>query len=179
MNTNELKILLTAIRSAYPRYNLFIDTNSMKIWYRFLEKYDYQACSDALEQHILTSSYPPSIADIVKNATCSNTKTWSEAWGDVVRSISLYGSSREAEALKSLNKVTRETVKAIGYRDICMSDNPDVVRGQFRSAYEQIQQRQNLNDKLPKELRDRINQRQIKRDGKELSLNDNSNHNQS
>lgn len=177
MNASELKVLLTAIRSAYPRYNLFIDKNSVKVWNKLLEKYDYQTCSDALEQHILTNSYPPSIADIVRNASQGvGLKTWSEAWNDVLKSIRHYGSSRESEALKSLDAVTRETAKSIGYRDICMSENIDIIRGQFRSAYEQIQQRQSLNDRLPKELQGRISQRQLERKG--LQLNDNSNHSQ-
>ncbi len=142
MTKKDFKVIADVIKAAYPRYKLFADENSMSVWYEMLKNISYKECSDALKQHMLTSPYPPSIADITKNATQgSGLKTWSEAWNDVLRSIRHYGSSREREALNSLDNVTRQAAQSIGYRDICMSENPDVVRGQFRSAYEQIQER--------------------------------------
>ncbi len=182
MTKKDFKVIADAIKAAYPRYKLFADENSMSVWYEMLKNISYKECSDALKQHMLTSPYPPSIADITKNATQgSGLKTWSEAWNDVLRSIRHYGSSREREALNSLDKVTRQAAQSIGYRDICMSENPDVIRGQFRSAYEQIQERQSLNDRLPKELRDRISRRKLseeKGEG-ELKLSDNGDNSQS
>ena len=78
MELNELKVLLSAMKAAYPRYKLFADKSSVAIWYKMLKNYDYETCSDALKQHMLTSPYPPSIADIVKNVEQgSGLKTWS------------------------------------------------------------------------------------------------------
>lgn len=153
MTKKDFKVIADAIKAAYPRYKLFADENSMSVWYEMLKDLEYAACSDALKMHLQSSVYPPTIADIRRNATAAATpQKWADAWKEVLHSITRFGSYREGEALRSLSPLTRRVVQGIGYRNICMSENPDVVRGQFRSAYEQLASEAEENSRLQKSL---------------------------
>lgn len=161
MTREEFKRLADAMKAAYPRYNLFGDKNSLSVWYEMLKDIDYPICSDALKQHLQSSVYPPTIADLRNNSTAISVPAWSEAWSEVMRSITMYGSYREAEAMRSLSPLTRKAVRGIGYKSICMSENPDVVRGQFRSAYEAFAKEAAADAKLQRSLIERRNQQRI------------------
>lgn len=79
-----------------------------------------------------------------------------DAWTEVLKAIRNFGSYKETEALESLNPMTRKAVMAIGYRDLCLSENIDVIRGQFRMAYEALEKRETMNAKTPQSLKDII-----------------------
>jgi hypothetical protein len=76
-----------------------------------------------------------------------------DAWAEVLRAIRNFGSYKEPEALASLNPLTRKAVEAIGYRDLCLSENIDVIRGQFRMAYEALEKRETMDAKTPQSLK--------------------------
>jgi hypothetical protein len=48
----------------------------------------------------------------------------------------MYGIYRPQEALDSMAADVAAVVKAMGWEEICLSDRPDVVRGQFLKMYE-------------------------------------------
>jgi len=79
-----------------------------------------------------------------------------DAWAEVLRAIRNFGSYRETEALESLNPLTRKAVNAIRYKDLCLSENIDVIRGQFRMAYETLEKRETMDAKTPQALKDVI-----------------------
>jgi hypothetical protein len=79
-----------------------------------------------------------------------------DAWAEVLRAIRNFGSYREPEALASLNPLIRKAVEAIGYRDLCLSENIDVIRGQFRMAYEALEKRETMDAKTPQSLKEII-----------------------
>ena len=76
-----------------------------------------------------------------------------DAWAEVLKSIRNFGIYRESEALASLNPLTRKAVEAIGFKDICLSENIDVIRGQFRMAYEALEKRETTDAKTPQSLK--------------------------
>jgi hypothetical protein len=49
-------------------------------------------------------------------------------------------------------------VKYIGWREICLSEEPGVVRGQFLKMYEQLQERERKEALLPESLKNEIGQ---------------------
>lgn len=53
---------------------------------------------------------------------------------------------REAEAMASLNPITAETVKCLGYQALCASENPEGDRIAFREIHSRYtaRERQNL-----------------------------------
>lgn len=76
-----------------------------------------------------------------------------DAWIEVLKAVRYFGSYRETEALESLSPLTRKAVSAIGYKDLCLSENIDVVRGQFRMAYEALERRETSDAKTPQSLK--------------------------
>ena len=76
-----------------------------------------------------------------------------DAWAEVTKSIRNLGIYREPEALASLSPLTRKAVEAIGFKDICLSENIDVIRGQFRMAYEALEKREITDAKTPQSLK--------------------------
>jgi hypothetical protein len=85
-----------------------------------------------------------------------------DAWAEVLKAIRNFGSYREVEALESLNPMTKKAVMAIGYKDLCLSENIDVIRGQFRMAYEALEKREITDAKTPQSLKQIIETMQDK-----------------
>ena len=48
---------------------------------------------------------------------------------------------RGDEAISTMDELTAETVRRIGWQQICDSENPDTLRAQFRQVYESLSRR--------------------------------------
>jgi hypothetical protein len=79
-----------------------------------------------------------------------------DAYAEVLRAIRNFGSYRETEALASLKPMTQKAVRAIGWKDLCLSEEPDVIRGQFRMAYEALEKRESMDLRTPQSLKEII-----------------------
>jgi uncharacterized coiled-coil DUF342 family protein len=116
----------------------------------------YQVAEDALIRVLATAKFFPTIAEI-REAAVINTQprleTAGEAYEKVLKAIRWYGSYREQEALESLEPMIRKATKAIGWKPLCLSEEPDVVRGQWRKAYEALEKRETTEAKVPEYLK--------------------------
>ncbi len=124
-----------------------------------LQDIPYNVAEVTLNKWVATNKWSPSIADIREQATSltqGEAKEWGDAWQDVLRAISRYGSYREDEALESLDDTTRQVVKRLGFRNICYSEEIQVDRANFRMIYEQQLQRDKHNAQLPPTLKELI-----------------------
>ena len=92
-------------------------------------------------------------------ATVSNgdKPLWSDGWEEVLRAIKMFGSYRETEALQSMTETTRQAVKRMGFRNICLSENIMAERANFRTIFEQVADRKHKNDQLSTNLVQLIN----------------------
>ena len=140
LEPKEFAQIASAIRTYYPREKILPNDEAMELWYEALKDLDYQSVSKALHRWIATERWSPSIADI-RSMVSKETETeadheWSDAWGEVERAIRNHGYYREQAALDSMSPVTRLCVKAIGWKNICLSEEIGVERGHFRSMYE-------------------------------------------
>lgn len=79
--------------------------------------------------------------------------TAGEAYEKVLRAIRGYGSYRETEAIASLDQLTQKAVQAIGWKSLCLSEEPDTIRAQFRMAYEAIAKRETTEARVPEQLK--------------------------
>ena len=79
-----------------------------------------------------------------------------DAYADVLKAIRYFGSYKETEALQSLTPLTRKAAESIGWKGLCLSEEPDVIRGQFRMAYEALEKRETVDAKTPQKLKDVI-----------------------
>jgi hypothetical protein len=82
--------------------------------------------------------------------------TAGEAYEHVLQAIHKFGSYREQDALNYLDDLTQKAVKAVGWKSLCLSEQPDTVRAQFRKAYEAMQSRAETEAKVPQKLKELI-----------------------
>jgi len=103
-----------------------------------------------------TKNFPPTIADL--RQICFNTvvdiKDYGAAWESVMKAIRFYGSYRETEALESLDELTRECVKRLGFKEICLSENVVADRANFRQIYENLEKRKRVDNQVPIAIKD-------------------------
>jgi len=158
MTKTETVKLLAIANAAFP--NMQISEATASLWNDMLGDLNFQVALAALKKLIYESPYPPTIADIWRKAveitSPASQVTAVEAWGEVLRAIKLYGYYKPIEALNSLSPLTRKVVQQIGWQEICMSEEPDVIRGQFRMMYEQMADRQKQDLLIPDQLKKQI-----------------------
>lgn len=176
MKTSEVVKLYAALTIAYPRLP---EANELiiEMWDEALKDIDYQTAEVAVKKIILTNTYPPSIAEVraaITSIIYPGTLTAAEAWGEVEKAMRYYGYYREREAIESMSELTARTVKFIGWSNICLCEEPAVVRGQFMKMYEQVVHRKHSEDLLPpmlkkeiKKISEKFNNLRLLQSGKE------------
>lgn len=153
MTKGEVAKLLVVLAASYPRFE--VDDVKVQVWYEMLGDLDYAVASMVVKKIIMQNTFPPAIAEVRKAVTeLMNPEqvTSSEAWGEVTRAIRNYGYYREEEALASMSPITAQLVRYMGWREICMSEDIGVIRGQFLRMYEQIATREQEKHLLPSEM---------------------------
>lgn len=134
-------------------------------WAEMLQDIPFDHAKAAVKASVATSPFPPSIAEIRDYATRLNGPrrlTAEEAWGIASECIRTYGtktvpkagfadqkyefvrfgepvrvrpSGLEYEAKRHCPEDVWALLQRMGWKDICESENPDVVRGQFMRAW--------------------------------------------
>ena len=156
MNKQEFAVFASALRTYYPKEKLLPNEQAIQLWFNQLQDIPYQVAEVTLNKWVATNKWSPSIADIREQATGltqGEAKDWGEAWREVLNAVHRYGSYQQTEAMESLDEITRQAVKRVGYMSICMSENISTERANFRMIYEQLQQRHKQDAQLPQRLK--------------------------
>lgn len=159
MTKDEFRVLAKGLKAVYTQPNFLPDAEAIQIWYELLKDLDYATANIAIQKHMVSSKYPPTIADIREQATevsYGKAPLWSDGWEQVLRAMRLYGSYRLQEALDSMDDITRKAVERLGFKELCMSENIAVDRANFRMAFEQLANREYETKKLPLSLQNSI-----------------------
>lgn len=159
MNKREFALFVSALRTYYPREKLLPNEQAIELWFNQLQDIPYELAEITLNKWVATNKWSPSIADIREQATTityGEVKDWGEAWREVLKAINDYGSYRELEALESMDERTRRVVDRLGFRNICLSENIDHDRANFRMIYEQLVERDKQDAQLPPRLKELI-----------------------
>ena len=179
MTYDEFKILAKGMKAVYTQPTFLPDADAFNIWYQLLQDIDYKVANIAIQKHMMTSKFPPTIADIREQAatvTSGERPLWSDGWEQVLIAIRKYGMYAIPEAMESFDEITRQTVKRLGFKELCMSENPMQDRANFRMIYEQIAERKEKAQQLPASLTnliDEIQRKGIEHDeSKRLSTSD-------
>ena len=140
-----------ALKTYYPKENLLPNQQAAELWYKQI--------SDILNKWVALNKWSPTIADIREQAaglTQKPIKDWGDAWDDVRMAVRLYGSYQQKEAMESLDELTKECVKRVGYINICMSENIATERANFRMIYNELAKRKKEDSQIPERLRKTI-----------------------
>ena len=141
--------MVAALQTAYPTKGFLDSKEAISLWYQMLQDIPMQQVNDAAKRYIMEEHFPPTIADIRKRCFTQQAAAlpdWEQGWGEVMNAIHRYGYMREAEALASLNPITAEVVKCMGFQALCQSENAEGDRIAFREIHSRYtaRERQNL-----------------------------------
>lgn len=157
MNQKETAKLLAVLAAAYTKFE--VDETKMRVWHEMLGDMDYEVVSVAAKKCILEKTFAPSIAEIrqeVVKIMNPNRLSGAEAWGEVEYTMKKYGATASVDGTSYkdvLSPLVLRTVRYMGWRDMCMSDNINVVRGQFLKLYEQLYSQETEELLLPENIR--------------------------
>jgi hypothetical protein len=151
MNPRET-IKLMAILAAEYGDKFQITEARTDLWVEMLADLPYPVAETAVYKILSSSPFPPTISDIRKKALPDEVDA-AEAWGEVIKAVRYHGIYGEKEAMESLTPRTRKVVTWMGWREICMSEEVGVTRGQFLKMYGQVQERDKQDALLPEGLK--------------------------
>lgn len=161
MDKPEFQVFASALRTYYSKENLLPNAQAMELWFRQLQDIPYPVAEATLNKWVATNKWSPSIAEIRELATeiqYGKLPDWGEGWEQVNKAIRRFGYYSPKEALESLDPITREVVKRLGFTNLCLSENPAADRANFRQCFEIVAKRNHENNVLPLPLQETIKQ---------------------
>ena len=174
MDKREFASFAMAIRTYYPKEQILPNEAAMELWYREVQDIPADVATVALRKWVSTNKWSPTIADIRElsaNIQYGDAMTWGESWERAVAAIRKYGSYNQKAAMESLDPLTRKVVQNLGYRELCISENPMQDRANFRMVFETYQKREEQNRQIATPLLEVISNLQLKGiDGKPLQI---------
>lgn len=132
----QVRGLLRAISGAYPMFELTDDRVS--IYVKLLADLDAEALIAATQQHIATSKFPPTVAELREGCTALTRPAlpaWADAWDEVltaIRAVGGYGTPAFSHPL------IEQTVAGMGgWKVMCGMEIGETAtwRAQFRDVY--------------------------------------------
>lgn len=169
MTVKEFAKLADAIKTYFPRDNMLPTDTAMELWYDMLKDMDYKDAYIGLKNHVATSRFAPTIADIRNGAVITQPEQLNEmeAWALVAKALRNGG----YHSLEEYEKLPSAVQKAVGtheqLRNWAMDENfnEEVAKSNFLRAYRiEIKREQEL-VKMPndiKELVESVNQNSYK-----------------
>lgn len=155
MTRDEFKTLAKGMKAVYTKPEFLPDRGAFEVWFSLLEDLSYEAANMAIQKHMATNKFPPTIADIRENAASvmrGDVPDWSDGWEQVLRLIRKYGSYNQTAAMNEMDDLTRQTVERLGFLELCMSEKISVDRANFRDIYTQLAERKQKAAQLPPAL---------------------------
>jgi len=156
MNRKEIINLLGIATANFPTLQQKEMKPTAILWEKSLADMSYDVAEKALIKVLSTSKFFPTIAEIREAAaqiTQPRTLDAMEAWGLIVQAIRKYGMYRQKEGLESLPEEVRNMANRFTWRELCLNENPDTMRAQFRMAWETQSKRTNELKAIPQEIR--------------------------
>lgn len=117
----------------------------LNMWYKALQHFDDEQFIEVTKKIMLNEIFAPNLATLAKY--CSEIVAPlvddTEGWGLVIKAVNAYGYMRPEEAMNSLPHTVRKAVEYMGgFKLICESEEPDVIRGQFNKCMAAVNQRE-------------------------------------
>lgn len=160
MNKAEIVKLFALISALYPREAAFAKATREMVnaWAMMLEDVPFDTAQTGLQAHVATSPFPPSVAEIKGWAVKLSERyiDASEAWGIARKTISKWGVHARQKARENTPPEVWTIMDRMGYEDMCMSEAPDVIRGQFTRLWDARIKRQQEADRLPPAVKDAV-----------------------
>lgn len=154
--------MLSAIYTSYRipsdpaevRYNI-------EVLHSILSDIDFRVAQTAVRKYAVqnVSSFAPSAGEIRRLANeilFGSLQTPAQAWETVLRAVRTYGYARGGMALDSMDALTGRVVHAMGYAELCRSENQTADRAHFIKLYETERELEGAGHILPESVREAI-----------------------
>ena len=140
MTREIFKSFAAIVRENYPREQVLTNSTQIEIWYELLADIPDELGMKSLKEWISNNKWAPHVSDIreyAAKAMQGPVMDWGSAWATVETAIRRHGQYNEADALASLDEVTRECVTNLGFKSICISeaDKLEFIKSQFKDLY--------------------------------------------
>ena len=159
MNRQEFAIWVAALQTYFPKYNLLPTPEAKVLWYQELKDMTADAATAVLRKWVATEKWPPSIAEIRAGASDmvnGPAPSWGDGWQEVRKAFAHCGTHEIEKVKKIVSPATFQAIQRIGWWDMCMSENPEALRAQFRQVYEVIIQRERQDQLIAPSTRELI-----------------------
>lgn len=164
----EITTLIGGLAAAYP--SVALSTQALKVYVNALLDISPELLAAAVNQLLAQSKFFPSVAEIRQmclslTSTVGRLPTGMEAWGEVLKQIretGYYGQPYFENALIA------KAVQAIGWQNLCSSENQVADRAHFAKVYDAMVIRAELDAKWLPASREMIRQVDEAREVKEL-----------
>ena len=142
----EIEILrvIKILGDVYPTYQL--SSSAIEVYIRLLADIPGSVLEQSALDHISRSTFFPSIAEL-RSAAFSIIEASHpipngyEAWSEVQAEIQRVGHCNQPQFD---NPITSKVIEQLGWRTLCLSDNPVADRAHFVQAYQALAERERI-----------------------------------
>ncbi len=137
MTELEAKKIVSVLLGAFPAARFTDDT--VAIYKRMLADLDYPTANTAVEHLLASAKFLPSIAEIREAAISlrvGDRRQGAEGWRDFLDAVGAVGSHRPAPTFD--DSVVGQCVDALGWRELCLSENQVADRARFIELYDRL-----------------------------------------
>lgn len=144
----QIKTFTSCISLLQANYEkMTTNTELLNLWYTALKHYPDEQFIEATKKIMLNEKFAPKLDTLAEYCSeiAAPTLTDTEGWGLVVKAVNQYGYMRAEEAMQSLPPTVRKAVEHMGgFKLICASEEPDVIRGQFNKCMSAVNQQERM-----------------------------------
>lgn len=135
MTREETAQVLAVLGAAFPSATITADT--AEVYHQALEDVNYRSAAAVLPEVIRTADWFPTVAAI-RRAVAEHVGALSpsalDAWAEVIAEARRVGNYDSPEFS---HDAIAQTVRAIGWANVCMSEMPDTIRAHFLRLYDE------------------------------------------
>lgn len=171
MTKDQFKILVKAMKAVYTNPGFIPDNDAFDVWYSMLKDLDYALASRAVQMHMQTEEYPPTVSGIRKQSmkitgNTENDLNETEAWSLVLKSIRRSTYYSEEEFLKLPEIIQRSVGSPRQLREWAMLEDVDgktltVLQSNFQRTFRAEQQKEREKQKLSPDVSRLIHEKPI------------------
>lgn len=144
LKTSDIAKILAPVWVQYPRRENWKE--QVRLWHQVFKKVPYRALESAVVLALAHSPFEPKVSDIRDMLVEMQGKRLEpmQAFGLLLKAVSRFGYYQEERAMEALPSNVAQTAKAMGWQEICLSQNPEALRAHFTKAFDGIQRRGEL-----------------------------------
>ncbi len=147
MTRSESAKLVACLLAAFPSTRA--TTATSEVYERMLADLDYLVANAAVERLLATSRFMPSISEIrgaCLDLTHGTMRAGGEAWGDMLKAVSRWGSYRTPGAdFQFQDPLVAKCVASMGWSNLCLSENQVADRSRFIALYDELAKHEGVN----------------------------------